>query len=96
MHMLPYSKRTLSHKEWKIARLISKGLNNDDIAPKVGTTTDVVKNYMRVLYDKTGLSTRLEVALWFVGITEERGMNREAYNASITNDKKRERAARAS
>jgi len=92
----PYSKRTLTPREWKIARLISTGLTNNEIAPLVGTTEHVVKNYLRFIYDKTGLNTRLEVALWFIGITEERGMDREAYNASITHSEKRARAAGAS
>jgi DNA-binding NarL/FixJ family response regulator len=92
----PYGKRTLTPREWKIARLISSGLTNNEIAPLAGTTENVVKNYLRVIYDKTGLSTRLEVALWFIGITEERGMDREAYNASITHSKKRAGAAGAS
>jgi DNA-binding NarL/FixJ family response regulator len=33
--------------------------------PKIGTTEHVVKNYLRVIYDKLGLWNRVELALWY-------------------------------
>ncbi len=39
-------------------------MRNKDIAQEVGTTEQVVKNYLRKIYDKLGVSDRLELALY--------------------------------
>ena len=36
-----------------------------EVADKIGTTEHVVKNYLRVIYDKLGLWNRVELALWY-------------------------------
>ena len=41
-----------------------KGLKNKDIAREVGTTEQVVKNYLRKIYDKLQVLDRLELALY--------------------------------
>ena len=56
--------QTLSRKEKVIVRLVTLGMRNKEIADIVGTTENVVKNYLRAIYDKTGVWTRLELALW--------------------------------
>jgi hypothetical protein len=43
---------------------VTQGLKNKDIAQEVGTTEQVVKNYLRKIYDKLGVSDRLELALY--------------------------------
>jgi len=35
------------------------------VASEIGTTEHVVKNYLRVIYDKLGLWNRVELALWY-------------------------------
>lgn len=40
-------------------------MKNGEIARVVGTTEHVVKNYLRVIYDKLGLWNRVELALWW-------------------------------
>ena len=40
-------------------------MTNAEVAAEVGTTDHVVKNYLRVIYDKLGLWNRLELALWW-------------------------------
>jgi DNA-binding NarL/FixJ family response regulator len=35
-----------------------------EIAVRLGTNEQVVKNYLRSIYDKTGVSDRLELALF--------------------------------
>jgi DNA-binding NarL/FixJ family response regulator len=40
-------------------------LKNRDVAEAIGTTEHVVKNYLRVIYDKLGLWNRVELALWY-------------------------------
>ena len=56
----------LTLKEYTMIRMIADGCKNREIASEIGTTEHVVKNYLRVLYDKVGMNTRLEIALWFV------------------------------
>ena len=41
-------------------------LQASDIAKSIGTTANVIKNHLRVIFDKTGTWTRLELALWYV------------------------------
>jgi DNA-binding NarL/FixJ family response regulator len=40
-------------------------LKNKEVAEAIGTTEHVVKNYLRVIYDKLGLWNRVELALWY-------------------------------
>jgi DNA-binding NarL/FixJ family response regulator len=54
----------LSEKEMLIIGGVTQGLKNKDIALEVGTTEQVVKNYLRKIYDKLGVSDRLELALY--------------------------------
>lgn len=54
----------LTAKEMKMIGLLIQGCRNKEIAVKLGTTEQVVKNYMRTVYDKTGVSDRLELALF--------------------------------
>jgi DNA-binding NarL/FixJ family response regulator len=43
---------------------VAQGLKNREIAQALGTTEFVVKNYLKVIYDKLGLWNRVELALW--------------------------------
>jgi len=58
------TKSVLSEKELLIVAGVTQGLRNKDIAQQVGTTEQVIKNYLRKIYDKLGLSDRLELALY--------------------------------
>jgi two-component system nitrate/nitrite response regulator NarL len=60
------SKTRLSEKELLIIAGVTQGLRNKDIAQEIGTTEQVVKNYLRKIYDKLGISDRLELALYCV------------------------------
>jgi DNA-binding NarL/FixJ family response regulator len=60
----PSSRVKLSTKELQIIAGVTQGLRNKDIAQEVGTTEQVVKNYLRKIYDKLGVSDRLELALY--------------------------------
>ncbi|HVP65432.1 MAG TPA: response regulator transcription factor [candidate division Zixibacteria bacterium] len=56
----------LTPKELKIVALIVQGFKNKEIAVQLGTTEQVVKNYLRNVYDKIGVSDRLELALFTI------------------------------
>jgi len=54
----------LSAKEVQVATLVWQGLTNKDIARVLITSEQVVKNYLRTTFDKLGVWTRLELALY--------------------------------
>jgi DNA-binding NarL/FixJ family response regulator len=54
----------LTPKEMQIVALIVQGCKNKDIAAQLNTKEQVIKNYLRGIYDKTGVSDRLELALF--------------------------------
>jgi DNA-binding NarL/FixJ family response regulator len=56
----------LTPKEMKIVALIVQGCKNREIGLRLGTTEQVIKNYLRSIYDKTGVSDRLELALFTI------------------------------
>jgi DNA-binding NarL/FixJ family response regulator len=60
----PRTQPKLSKKELAIIGCITRGMRNKEIAYQVGTTEQVIKNYLRKIYDKLGVSDRLELALY--------------------------------
>ncbi len=52
----------LSPKEFAIVISITRGLRNREIASRLGTTEQVIKNHLGKLYDKLGVSDRIELA----------------------------------
>jgi DNA-binding NarL/FixJ family response regulator len=66
MHAIErYGNRTPSEREQQVIQLVAQGLKNKEVADAIGTTEHVVKNYLRVIYDKLGLWNRVELALWY-------------------------------
>jgi DNA-binding NarL/FixJ family response regulator len=57
-------KHLLTSREIKVAVLVWEGMTNRDIAQALGTTEQVVKNYLRTIFDKLGVWSRLELALY--------------------------------
>src|SRR5271170_2788780 len=57
-------KDQLTPKETLIVSCVTQGMKNKEIAVRVGTTEQVVKNYLRKVYDKLGVADRLELALY--------------------------------
>jgi DNA-binding NarL/FixJ family response regulator len=60
----PRQQMRLSEKEMLIISGVTQGMKNKDIAREVGTTEQVVKNYLRKIYDKLQVADRLELALY--------------------------------
>ena len=54
----------LTSKEIQVATLVWQGLTNKDVAAVLRTSEQVVKNYLRTAFDKLGVWTRLELALY--------------------------------
>jgi DNA-binding NarL/FixJ family response regulator len=52
-------------KAYSIAALVAQGLKNNEVARVVGTTEGVVKNYLRAIYDISGMSNRTEFSAWW-------------------------------
>jgi len=60
-----YGNRGPTEREQQLIALVAQGLKNCEIAAAMGTTEHVVKNYLRLIYDKLGLWNRVELALWY-------------------------------
>lgn len=55
--------RLLTKREEQIAQLVAEGLSNREISAKLGLTPHTVKNYLFKVYEKLGLSSRVELIL---------------------------------
>ena len=56
--------KRLTPKELQVLALVAEGGKNKEIATQLGTKEQVIKNYLRNIYDKTGVSDRLELAVF--------------------------------
>jgi DNA-binding NarL/FixJ family response regulator len=54
----------LSEKELRVVALVVRGYKNRQIAAQMETSEQVVKNALRQIFDKIGVSDRLELALF--------------------------------
>jgi len=63
---------TTNDREQFIIQRVAEGCKNREIADSLGTTEHVVKNYLRLIYDKLGLWNRVELALWYEARRHER------------------------
>ena len=54
----------LSKREEEIARLVAIGLSNREISDKLGLSQHTVKNNLYRVFEKLGISTRLELVLY--------------------------------
>ncbi|HUE53030.1 MAG TPA: LuxR C-terminal-related transcriptional regulator [Terriglobales bacterium] len=60
-----YGRRVPNQREQRVIELVAQGLKNREVADAIGSTEHVVKNHLRVVYDKLGLWNRVELALWY-------------------------------
>jgi DNA-binding NarL/FixJ family response regulator len=54
----------LTYRELKVATLVWQGRTNPEIALNLGTSEQVVKNQLRSVFDKLGVWSQLELALY--------------------------------
>ena len=57
----------LSAREIDVVRCVSEGLTNREIAQRLKLTEHTVKNYLFRIFDKLGVSSRVEVVLYALG-----------------------------
>ncbi len=57
---------SLGEREGEVLRLIVHGLNNEQIAEAMNVCCETVKQHLKQSFQKIGLSSRTQVALWAV------------------------------
>jgi hypothetical protein len=62
---------------------VAERLKNRDIAEKLGIDQHVVRNYLGVIYEKIGLSNRVELALWYEARVHEGKLPRRLHCESF-------------
>lgn len=62
----------ITPREQEIIRVILTGLSNQEIGKQLGISRETVKRHVRNIYDKLGVSTRMELALRVTGGKLER------------------------
>jgi len=60
-------KSLLSARETDVVRCLAEGLTNREIAQRLKLTEHTVKNYLFRIFDKLGVSSRVEVVLYALG-----------------------------
>jgi DNA-binding NarL/FixJ family response regulator len=76
-----YGTRVPSPRQRQVIELVAQGLKNSEVAEVIGTTQHVVKNHLRMIYDKLGMWNRVELALWYEARRHE-GVNRRGNGAA--------------
>jgi two-component system, NarL family, nitrate/nitrite response regulator NarL len=62
--------KSLAAREFQVANLVAEGMPNREIALKLGLTEHTVSNYLFRIYNKLGISSRVELALY---VMKDRG-----------------------
>ncbi len=62
----PASHQLLTAREEQIAQLVAQGFSNRDISRRLNLSEHTVKNYLFRIFDKLGISTRVELAMYLV------------------------------
>jgi DNA-binding NarL/FixJ family response regulator len=60
-----YSEGLLTAKQERIAYLVAQGLHDREIAEILALSVNTVKNYVVRIFDRCGVFSRVELALWF-------------------------------
>jgi DNA-binding NarL/FixJ family response regulator len=63
--------RLLTKREEDVVRLLTEGLQNRDIARELNLSEHTVKNYLFHIFDKLGVSSRVELVLYAVSSTKK-------------------------
>jgi DNA-binding NarL/FixJ family response regulator len=60
----------LSKREEQVCQFVAAGLSNREIARKLGLSEHTVKNHLFKIFDKLGISTRVELVLYSLSWTK--------------------------
>ena len=78
--------RLLTKREEDVVRLLAEGMGNRDIARELSLSESTVRNYMFHIFDKLGVSNRVELLLYSINST------RRAQTGAARSPEQRERA----
>ena len=59
-------KALLSDREMQIVQHVAQGFQNKEIGKKLGISENTVKNHLHSIFDKIGVSDRLELVLYAI------------------------------
>jgi DNA-binding NarL/FixJ family response regulator len=62
--------RSLTKREEEVVRLLASGLQNREIARELNLSEHTIKNYLFHIFDKLGVSSRVELVLFAVSSTK--------------------------
>lgn len=82
--------RLLTKREEDVVRLVAEGLQNREIAKKLKLSEHTIKNYLFHIFDKLGVSSRVELVLYAVSSAKN------PQTASLQSDQPAKRLARRS
>jgi DNA-binding NarL/FixJ family response regulator len=54
----------LSKREADVVRLVAEGLSNKEVSEQLGLSEHTIRNYLFRVFDKLGVSTRVELVLY--------------------------------
>lgn len=60
----PDGTAVLTHREEEVVRLVAEGMRNEEISQKLAITEHTVRNYLCRIFEKLGLSSRVELVLY--------------------------------
>jgi DNA-binding CsgD family transcriptional regulator len=83
MHKERTLQTILTRKQFQVAILVASGIKNSEIAMILGTTEHVVKNIMRDVYERSGCSNRVELALLRVHEKELGMYDEDAFHTEV-------------
>lgn len=63
--------KSLTPRERQVARLVSDGLTNSEVAQRLGLSIHTVKNYLFSIFDKIGVSSRAELILYLLSMKSQ-------------------------
>ena len=66
--------RLLTKREEDVVRLLAEGMQNRDIARELNLSEHTIKNYLFHIFDKLGVSSRVELVLYAVSSTKRSQM----------------------
>lgn len=61
----------LTERERQIVKLVSEGLSDKEIAQKLGTGAQAIKNSLHLIYRVTGAGSRIELLRTFYELVEK-------------------------